>query len=259
MTAVEEYLEHAGTKGMKWGVRRAANSVSMGISSHNTKATNAVVNKLTNRIAIEKLSSKITGNGTSRIKNAAGNYVHNVARKGLGKSLNKANLTNFQSNQAVAAAVNRNSKHTSKLEQKVGKLSGAKKAKAQKNLDSWNAYSKSFSDRASKASSSANSSYSKLDSKKRSLDAVNQAKINKVNSSVYGKNKHGDTKQAIADQQKQVVQRANTVTKVAKIAAKVASGPAGGAASTALSAARIAASPNVSYYNKKRNRGVVIN
>lgn len=259
MTALEEYLEHSGIKGMKWGVRRARNSVSLGVASHNRSKTDKQVKQMGKNLSSEKIADRVTGSGTSRIRVALGNKAHQMATKNVGKSMNKANLSNFQSHQSIQAAISRNQKTTSKLQQKVSKASGPKKAKAQANLNAWNAYSKVYSEKANVSLAASGKSYNNFDTNKRAIDSTRNKTINRVNK-LYGANKHGDTNQALTAQAKNTTETARTGVKIAKAAAKAATGPQGVAVRTALkTGATIAAQKNLSVRDPKKYRGAIIN
>lgn len=225
----ERSLEHSGVKGMKWGTRKAVNALSRASANVQTKKISKVAADLATRAKGEKIATKVTGNGLSTARTVAGTAIHAVSRNGVGKKLNTANQANYVANKTQNKSLARNAKYAAKLKNKVDKKSGVDKAKAQKKLDAWNAYSKVHAAKIAKASAKTNTAYTTVANAKASMDRSHNQKVNNINKGVYGKNKHGDTNQILQTQQNKL-EKAGKVAKAAYGGAKTG-GPTGAAAS----------------------------
>lgn len=222
-------LQHSGVKGMKWGVRKAGNAFSrVAVKNQSNRKLKKIAKTMATKQKLEEVSKKVTGDGLSTARTVTGSAIHAIARQGYGKTLTKANTTNYQANKTINSSLAKNQKLTAKLQAKVSKKTGKAKEKAQKNLDVWTAYSKKYSEKAKKVNSSTNESYSKIDNASKAINKAHNDKVNNINKSVYKGNKHGDTNQILQDQQNKLVKAA----KVAKTAASAAKtgGPQGAAA-----------------------------
>lgn len=145
----QDRLEHSGVKGMKWGHRRARNAAALGNAhlQNTTIRAGVVGGKI--RGKAESVASKISGSNSKNIvRRLAGTAVHNNAKKGTYAGAVNVAIAKRRADKSVNKALARNSKQTAKLANRVSSKSGKAKAKAQKNLEAWNAYSKSFEKKA---------------------------------------------------------------------------------------------------------------
>lgn len=141
-TAVEDYLEHSGVKGMKWGVTRAKNRMATNTIKRNANAAHKDIKYYKKVETLEKAADRVTGDGTSKVNRGKGDALHNLAMRGRYKKAADIDNRYNSNHSSVTRSIERNARVASKLQQKVNKASGAKKAKAQANLKAWNAYSK---------------------------------------------------------------------------------------------------------------------
>lgn len=156
----QNILEHSGVKGMKWGHRRVRNAIALGRAHANNVGLRAGVVGGKWRGASEKVASKISGkNKYNVIRRAAGTYIHNESVSGTYSGSTAMAQYKRVANKAVNKAIARNAKQTTKLQNKVAKKSGASKEKAKKQLEAWNAYSKSFNAKAQKTKSVTDSKF----------------------------------------------------------------------------------------------------
>ena len=203
-----EELEHSGVKGMKWGVRKTRNAIARYSADKANSKLTKIDSKVAKRAAVERLSKAVTGNGLSSTRTFAGSALHNYARQGVGKNMNRANELNYGANRSINSALSRNAKTSAKLAKKVLKKTGKAKEKAQKNLEAWNAYSKKYSKKAKETNTNTNSLYSSVDKNRVSMDKSHNAKIKAINNAVYKANKHGDTNQALDAEYKRNINNA---------------------------------------------------
>ena len=211
-----EELEHSGVKGMKWGVRKTRNAIARISASSANKKLGKIDGSVARRTVGEALSKQITGNGLSFTKTNIGSAIHAVSRKGIGKKMNKANELNYGANRSINAALARNARTSMKLAKKVNSKTGAAKAKAQKNLEAWNAYSKAYSAKAKQTNSETGKTYSSIDKNRVKMDQLHNQKIKNINKSVYGNNKHGDTNQALDAEYKSTQAKVKAAARWAK-------------------------------------------
>lgn len=89
MTAVQKFLEHYGTKGMKWGVRKSTSAPKSGSSSGERtvytkpagKLTDAELAKRIKRLESEKRYTELNSATTSKGKTVADEIIANSTRK----------------------------------------------------------------------------------------------------------------------------------------------------------------------------------
>ena len=198
---------------MKWGVRKTRNAIANISAKSANKKLIKIDKKVATKASAELLSKAVTGNGLSSTRTFAGSALHNYARQGIGKKMNKANELNYGANRSINSALSRNAKTSAKLAQKVLKKTGKAKEKAQKNLEAWNAYSKKYANKATETNKKTGSTYSSIDKSRVSMDRSHNAKIKAINTAVYKQNKHGDTNQALDAEYKRNV---NNIKKAAK-------------------------------------------
>lgn len=224
MTALEDYLEHSGVKGMKWGVRRARNAITVSSSKKAEKSlkSQGVISSL--RKKATEVSDKVTGDGTSGARNVIGTGIHQASKISLSKSDKKANATNYHASIKVAKAIKRNDKYSAKLAKKA-----SSSPKAAANAKAWEAYSKSYKARALSQSAKTSSEYAKIANNRQSMFNTRNETIKRINNNVYGKNAHGDTNQLLdtkANERKKQAKKAykegKKIYKAAKAAAVVA-------------------------------------
>ena len=208
-------LEHSGTKGMKWGVRKIHNAMTSKAIQKNSMVIQKNANKLGTRLAAENVAKHISGNGLSAVRTVTGTAIHKYAMKGIGKDTKSANLHNFSNNKQAVNAIRRNQKFSNKLASKYANATGTKKEKLKKNLDAWNAYSKSYSKRVTTQLAESNKHFERSDKNRINIDKVRNATIKNINTGVYKGNRHGDTNQVLDSQY-------DTAKKMAKKTAEVA-------------------------------------
>lgn len=190
-------LEHSGTKGMKWGVRKLHNAMTSKAIQKNSMAIQKNANKLGTRLAAEHVAKHISGNGLSTVRTVTGTAIHKYAMKGIGKDTKSANLHNFSNNKQAVNAIRRNQKLSNKLANKYANATGAKKEKIKKNLDAWNAYSKVYSKKVTAQLAESNKHFERSDKNRINIDKVRNATIKNINTGVYKDNRHGDTNQVL--------------------------------------------------------------
>lgn len=190
----EDIIEHYGKKGMKWGVRRAANNARLSYARGNVNRINNAKEGYKSAASKERTAAKVGGTTANKARLALAKHISNGANKDRRESDTDTLHGSFNAHRQLSVVEHSNARVLSKLESKAKNGS----AKDKKNYEAFKAYSNATQKQIDKTRNEANSAYKDSQKKRQeSFDARNDY-VNALNKFVYkGSNNHGDTNQLL--------------------------------------------------------------